>query len=911
VLALIGRDRERDIAATFVAASASGPAVLRIDGDAGIGKTKLLRYTVDLARVGGSTVLHCSPTQAEASMSYVGLTDLLRELPDSAFDALPAPQRHSLDVATLRAHASDVPLDERGVGTGLATLLVQLARTCAVVVAVDDLQWLDESSADVLTFAARRLADSPIGIVTCRRSGEPAHELGDAVVAPVWDERITLTGLGPAALFHLIRDQLGITLPHPALVHVAETSGGNPFAAVALARVIGQDGVPAAAQLSDLVRRLTADRLQDVSEPAREALLAAALSSRPTVGLFTSLGLGRALDEAASAELIHVDDERVVFTHPLVAAAVMQNASAPQLCAMHARLAAEADDLEARARHYALADPDRNESVAVALDQATSVAAARGASIAAAELARLALERTVDLEGERAWARRVRLAQLLHAAGSSVEAGRVLEGETCPAGVLRAQVGLILTEIAYQTSTTQTAIGHAAVALEHAHGDPALEARCLLSLAVLSTDGNTSADFAARARRTLAAGGIGDPQLLAWAECEDVSARFNLGQGLDRVGLDRALALERTGRSWTSADQVAAVRPVLLKWADQPLDALAALEELRARAEDEGNEGVIPYVAGHVPGILLRLGRVGDAAAAAADHLGLAERTGQESQRMQALYNSSLVDAHLGHLARAEQSSTEILGWARANEDRWMEMSAASALGFIGLSRDDGPTARTWFDRWCELADELAVVDPGISRFHGDHIESLIACGEIDAASEHTGQLERRSIRAERVSAQAIAGRCRALLAAAVGDSHSAIEQIEMALALDLTCTVPFERQRSMLVSGVIHRRAKHKASARRALEDAASGFAELGAMGWAERCRHELQRVGTPAASATALTVTEQQIAELAASGLTNREVAEQSFLSPKTVEANLARVYRKLGITSRAQLGARLGRR
>ncbi|MEY2416933.1 MAG: hypothetical protein QOH53_2267, partial [Ilumatobacteraceae bacterium] len=130
------------------------------------------------------------------------------------------------------------------------------------------------------------------------------------------------------------------------------------------------------------------------------------------------------------------------------------------------------------------------------------------------------------------------------------------------------------------------------------------------------------------------------------------------------------------------------------------------------------------------------------------------------------------------------------------------------------------------------------------------------------------------------------------------------------ALELDEACPVPFERNRSLLIAGVVHRRARHKAAARGALAEAASGFAALGAAQWSDRCEHEMQRVGTPAASVTSLTATEQKIAELAASGLTNRQVAEQSFLSPKTVEANLARIYRKLGITSRAELGARMGR-
>jgi DNA-binding CsgD family transcriptional regulator len=908
---LIGRDRERDVAAIFVAASASGPAVLLIDGEAGIGKTTLFRYTVDLARLGGSTVLECSPTQAESAMSYVGLTDMLRNLPGSAFDALPAPQRHSLEVATLRTAPSEVPLDERAVGTGLATLVGHLAESTAVILAVDDLQWLDRSSADVLTFAARRLTSAPVGIVTCERTGESIHNLVDAVHAPLWRESISLTGLGAAVLFHVVRDQLGITLARPALVRVAETSGGNPFAALALSRAVGRGAdPPGGVRISDLVHGLNADRMNELTEPAREALLAAASSPRALVPMFAALGLAEALDEVESNGMVHVVAGRVVFTHPLLAAAVSQMASSSQQRAMHARLAAVADDPEARARHQALANPDPEEATAVALDEATSVAAARGSSIAAAELARLALDRSVDQSSESGWTRRIRLAELLHSAGSSLEAGSVLAEGSCPAGPLRARVGLILTEIAYQTSTLQRAIEHATAALADARGDAALEARCLLSLAVITTDGHDSARFTAEARHVLEAAGIDDPQLLAWAECEDVSARFHMGEGLDRVGLDHALTLERTGRTWLSSDQVAAVRPVLLKWADHPHDALAGLEELRARAEDEGNEGVIPYVAGHVPGILLRLGRLRDAAAAAADHLGLAERTGQETQRMQALYNVSLIDAHLGKLATAEAAAEEILEWARRQDDKWLEMSATSALGFIALSRDDSTTARSWLDRWSQLVDEVGVIDPGVSRFFGDHIESLVACGEIVEATARSEELERKSARARRLSAAAIAARCRALLAAAAGDSSLALQHVNRALELDDECPVPFERNRSLLAAGVIHRRARQKAASRSSLTEAEEGFAAMGAEGWSQRCERELQRVGTPARSATALTATERRIAELAATGLTNRQVAERSFLSPKTVEANLARVYRKLGITSRAELGARMGR-
>ncbi|MEO6157886.1 MAG: hypothetical protein ABIQ39_09680, partial [Ilumatobacteraceae bacterium] len=567
-----------------------------------------------------------------------------------------------------------------------------------------------------------------VGLLTCERTGASAHNLAEAVPSPSWRDSLNLAGLGAAALFHVVRNQLGITLARPALIQLTESSGGNPFAALALSREIGHGGdAPRGVLPSDLVRGLTAARISEMTQPAREALLAAALSPRAMVPMFTSLGLREALDEVESNALVRIVDGRVAFVHPLLAAAVQQTAPDRQQRAMHSRLADATDDPEARARHRALAHPEPDEATATELDDASSAAAARGSSIAAAELARLALDRTVEADSEAAWKRRLRLAELLHAAGSSLEAGAVLDGESCPAGPLRARVSLILTEIAYQTSTTQTAIAHAMAALADARGDALLEVRCLLSLAAISADGRENARFTHEARSLLTSARIDDPQLSAWAECQAVSARFHMGDGLDRAGLDHALTLERTGRTWLSGDQVAAIRPVLLKWADCPDDALAGLQELRERAQDEGNEGLIPYVAGHVPGILLRLGRLHDAAASAADHLGLAERTGQETQRMQALYNVSLADAHLGELTTAQRSADEILAWALQNDDHWLEMSATSALGFIAISRGDTTLARSRLDRWAELVEELGVVDPGVSRFFGDHIESLVA----------------------------------------------------------------------------------------------------------------------------------------------------------------------------------------
>lgn len=915
MLTVVGRDEERVVGATFVAAAASGPAALHIDGQPGIGKTTLFRYVTELARASGSTLLESSPTSSESSMSFVGLTDLLRDVPDAAFEDMPEVQRSSLAAATLRAAPSAESVDERSVGTALATLLRGLATALPVFVAIDDLQWLDRSSADVVVFALRRIGDDRIGLLTCAREGEAVPALGHALRVEHWVASLAMRGLGAASLFHIIRDELGVTLSRPALARVLETSGGNPLIALELTRCAERAAsgqVPAVASrvgTTGWLRSLTAGRLEGLSDRAREALLAAACSSQPTVSMLEALGLEGASDDAEREGIVRLVDGRLVFTHPLLADTVIGMASAPALRAMHGRLAVVSADAEARARHRALAHPGRDEPTAVALDEATTFAAARGSAIAAAELAQLALDRTGDPDGDVAWRRRTRLAELMHAAGASTEAAHVLgDIEACPSRLLRARALLLLAEIAYQTTTAQQAFELASRARSDARGDPELEAKAVLTLAVIVTEGDRRAALAGEAKDLLVTAGRHDSMLLAWAECEHVSGTFSMGRGLDATALDRALLIERTGRAWRSSDQVAATRPVLLKWADRPDEALSGLYELSARAEEEGNEGVRPYVLGHVPGILLRLGRFAEAAAAAAEHLDLAERSGQENQRMQALFNVAMVDAHLGRSVQARDAAQAILAWTVDHDDEWLQMSACAVLGFSDLGDGDARGAREWLDRWSTLADRMNVIDPGISRFSGDHVEALVACGAIEQAVMVAASLERRARDADRISATAIAHRCRALLAARVGDTSTALAHIDASLEIDSTCPVIFERHRTTLLKGLIHRRAKEKGAARRSITEAWTGFQLLGAASWADRCASELQRIGTRAESPLALTVTEQRIAELAASGLTTRQMAEQCFMSPKTVEANLAKIYRKLNVNSRAALGQRL---
>lgn len=904
----VGRNSERDLVATFLAAAASAPSVLWIEGEAGIGKTTLCAYCVAEARESGTLVLTCHPSAAESPMSFAGLTDLLAGLGDQVFDVLPEPQRRALAVATLREEPSGTPPHERAIGTALQTLVGTLAASGPVVIVLDDAHWLDRASAEVVGFALRRLSGVPVGVLTSRRPGmSGGFGLTQAIDDPSWHHALKLEAMSPAELFHVVRAELGITLARPTLIRIAEASRGNPFVALELARTgIDNSAIP------ETLHALSVTRLTRLSLGAREAVLAAACTSRPTIGRLDELGLREGIDEAEANGAVQVIDGRIEFVHPLICTAAIELATGPAKRAMHERLADSSRDPEEVAHHRALATPGPDEAVAVALSAAAESSARKGASSRAAELAALALAQTEDQASGSAWTRKVRAAELVYTSGDTAEAAALLEGleHNCPSGAVRGRGWLLLTQVAYQTSSHRRAQECASSALAEADDDPKLKANALLSLAALATNNDDRVRYASEARRCLEESGLDDPSLLAWALCEDIGAGFRAGDGLDLEALNRALVIERTGRAWTSDDQVVAVRPVLLKWADLHVDALSALVELEARAAEEGNEGIVPYALGHRSSTLLSMGRYAEAEAVATEHLFHADATGQSGQRIQALHNLAAVDAHAGRLDLAVDRANEVLAWAEQEQDPWMEMNATGVLGFVALSSGQAADACRWFERWGRAAETEEVIDPGISRHHGDRIEALISVGEIEVATDLAGELAAVAARSGRVSAAAVAARCRGMLAASALDHNAAVGHVDEALRLLADVDLPFETARTYFVKGIVHRRAKEKRLARDALVESERAFRELGAAVWEARASAELDRIGSRPAASLELTATERRIAELVASGLTNRHVAEQAFVSPKTVEANLAKVYRKFGISSRAELGAHMAR-
>ncbi len=891
---LWGRDHE--LRALRAAIGAPSWAVA-VGGSPGIGKTAVLLELLDTFPE-DVRVLRARCSEAEQSFGFAGLTDLLSTVGTDELEPLPEPQRVALAAATLRTASPSDGVDPRAVGTGLSTLLELMADHGAVVVAVDDLQWLDRDSAEVLGFALRR---APVGFA-CSLRGEPS----DSPVTASLSDRLATVPLGPLAddaLQHVVLAELGDAVSYPDVTRACLTSGGNPFYALELARAIAAvphdvgPGLPL--PLPGSLAALTTERLSRLGDEARHTLLHAALAARPTLESLSGIGADAGLAEAEAAGVVSVRrDGWVVFTHPLLADAAVAVASPQKLRRAHRTLSEVASEQEARARHLALSSAEASEEAAAALDLAVASARSRGATAEAADLARLALEQTPDATSPAAVLRAATSARLAFETGDAERSEallrHVLAHTSDPA--VRAEAGLDLTEVVWERGDEGASLDVVRGVMDDAATVPALAVRAHLLTAFLSHDRthtSAAAEIAARHDDL-------DPRLRAWVLCQQVGDALDDGLGLDSATLEEALSLERRDRvGWHSDDHVATNRAVMLVFADELRAGLAALEELLVRAEDEGNTGGLPYLLGHLARARFLSGDLPGCERAAQRQADLARATGQTNQAWQADVNRASLA-----LARGELDEAETLARSLEHVDQSSaRRSGVGLLGSVQLRRGEYAEAVATLDVWWERCHGMG--DPGVSRYHGDRAEALVAAGDLDRAESFLDQVEAIADRARRPGLRGVAARGRALLASARGDAEAAARHAAEALTWHQDSPLPLELGRTLLVKGLLHRRAREKRLAQQVLTEALAVFEQAGAEGWSAEVRSELVRVNLRPRAPSDLTPSEERIAELAARGLTNREVAAAAFVSAKTVEANLSRAYRKLGVHSRAELG------
>jgi DNA-binding CsgD family transcriptional regulator len=909
--AVVGRDEPLVQVRALIGTIASEPAALVLTGEAGIGKTTLWQAAVDEGVELGFRVLVSRPAEAESALAYSGLADLLTHIDRALLQALPEPQCRALEAALLLSDFEGHPPDPRAIFTAFGAVLRALAASAPVLVAVDDRQWLDRSSASALEFVWRRLSDEPIGIVATERV---------AIASPPTErqrfpggETVRLGPLSPASLHHLIKLQIGVSLTRSAVLRVHRMTSGNPFFALELARVLVAADLPGATEpwpVPEDLREMVASRVAVLPRGGRSSLLRAAASGRPGI-----TGLTVDARRAAEVEGIVAADASgaVRFAHPLYAAAIYRNASAAERRRVHASLAAGERDIEEQARHRALACDGVDSDVAELLERAAASARARGAPDIAADLQETAVALTPLDRGADRFARSLRAAEFRFVAGDLGRARHLLlELLERAASTSMSEALTLLGEVSYHLGSLDDALDFLRRAVEAGAGDPLSTARAELDLSfVLMHSFGSFEEAGASARRAVtAAEALGDDALLAIALAGSAHIDLILGQGLDGALLERALELEDPERS-TAVE----MRPTLnaasaLIHVDELDRARLLLESLRRQLTDRGEESELPDVLAPLARLECLAGNLVQADAVAREGYELALQEGSHSLAASMRAMQALVAAHAGREGDTRTAARDATGLAAGSGWRLAAFWATVALGLLELSLGNAEAVVATLAPSLALVEARGLVEPSRSPYLPDAIEALVLLGELDRADRLTHELEDCARRLGRRSARLSGARCRALVLAARGETPMALATLEAELGEADQLLLPLELARSLIVKGQLERRQKQKRAARDSLERSLATCERIGASLWAERARSELTRLGRPH-DPHGLTATENRVAVLAASGLTNREIAATAFMSEKTVEANLSRVYRKLGIRSRAELGMRLAAR
>ena len=913
---LIGRAIERAASLAALDASADRTAAVLLTGDVGIGKTAIWESLVAQRRAAGDHVLISRATSAEARLPWVGMTDLMRTMPPTTLASLPDVQRRALEVVSLQTgsiQASET-LDERMVCTALLSALQSATITAPVLLAIDDLPYLDTASAAAVTFALRRIeGPHPARLLATVRD----HDVRLPVLQGLPSDRYSVISIGPltlGALFDLLRARRGIRLARPLLLRVYETSGGNPLYALELARALDQleispkagTPLPVPAGLNALVDA----RVRDLPAEVADVVAATAAAWR----FIADDRDADAIEQAVAAGMVVVDEPAVIgavrvirAAHPLLSAAAYNGLTPSRRRQLHARLAAAADDPVERVRHAALAATKPQAALAADLDAGVTAALAAGVPDIAVGLAQLSLEHTTDAALRPGRLDRLADAQLRSGDSSGAWQSQSEAIAATEPGSARTRRRIRLAEIAIEVTSWADAERELQVAIAEAGDDPLVLAEALLTVAAVTDDIDVSESSAQQAVDLLVATENPDPMILSGALAQLAGARFRAGHGLDHELFARAIDIEHAHPSRRLSDRADASYAALLKYADD-IDAaeerlLALLEEARAT----GDLSSITYALGHLVPIYLWRGQLAAGRAYADEHFEVAIQGELQSQETQARYNLGLAMAYQGHLDGASRILLGVLEAETTNP--WIVHRVHAVLGFVALSRNDATSAVAHTDLWHAALVQMHFGEPGYSRSHLDHVCALVEAGRTADAATFCDELSEQAMRSGRESAAAVVLTGRAMLEAHAGRMSAALALSASALAWYDASPLRFDRARTLLITGRISRRAKAKSDARALLMEAEREFASFGATAWQAQAAAELARVNVRPSAPSELTETERLVAQLAASGLSNKEVADRTFLAVKTVEANLARVYRKLGIRSRAELGARMG--
>ncbi|ADD44656.1 AAA family ATPase [Stackebrandtia nassauensis] len=907
-MGIIGRD---EILGPAVAALRDRNSLL-LYGPSGMGKTTLLDRLSDTASRWGFRVLRAAPAHVESQLPHLVLIDLFAELVPEAH-GMPAQLRQALTGVLLRGSRAANPPDELTVRVAVLDLLRRACEERPVLLVIDDVQWVDEASREVLAFVARRLGDTAMRVLAAERVD--GHDPTRLALCPEPVTAIEVTPLAPGDIAALLDTVVDGPLSSRVVRRIADASGGNPLYALELGRQLDRDeGEPAEFDplpVSRRLRTLMAGRLAGLDEPTRWAMLLAALVARPSLDLLAACDALPAddLESAETAGIITVTgDGGIAFTHPLLRELVNADATTASRRKAHSVLAAAVDEPVARAVHLALGSPVADEEIAALAADAAEVAAHRGAPGSAADLAQLAVRRTPPCETDAAAARSLAAARYAQTAGRVPEATESARSALeSGAASVRVEARLLLIDLAGQDLAEADA--HLVAARVDAAGDTALQAKVALYTGTI--------DYFER-RYDHAAVEVSRAEELAH-EVGDVDLAI---QALNlRACLPASEQSGEADKQREAAFRLAEGRPVSAStiearqmWAMNALFrgdttvAVRGISRLEADVRDHGRIGDLMSVLLSSSSIHVRSGDGPAGLRAGRECARLFEDAGAPGP---GLVSAAQAEWCAGTPERALEAAARAIAVSQAvNDDEWLEVGFAYQGQALLLAGDVAAAAEA-FNRAARLQTLSQHGDPAIIPWNADHATALVAAGDLDAAATVLDDLTARACRFERLVVLLGAARARALYLAARGEPARAAEGLADALREYSARSYPIDVARAELTLGRLHRRMRHRSKARRAFARAVELTTAIGAAPWLALARGELARLDSGAAPARDLSDAEQRIVDLVAEGATNRDIGTALFLSVKAVEARLSRLYRRFGVRNRAGLLSKLGER
>jgi DNA-binding CsgD family transcriptional regulator len=883
----------------------SGAVIIR--AEAGLGKTALVDYAVSEAA--GLQVMTATAAAGESRLPFACLHRLLAPRATLAQEMTPI-QRDAL-LGALALGPPPRSEDRFAVSVAVLSMLGVIANSGPALIAIDDVQWLDQPTAETFGFVIRRLGAEGIAVILASRDEGMPPELSDLPV-------MRPGCLTAAAATGLLTERLPTDAEAGLAQRLATASGGNPLVAVEMVAQLSAGQLAGREPIDELIlaartgpARLLARRLDSAPATVRTAAILAAVADPdelPAVlAAARTQNIGAtAIEDLEDRGVLSLDRGTVRFLHPVMRAAIVESAAPRELRAAHRSLAGTAgpEDQNRRAWHLAAAALEPDEEVAQLLEAAAHAANARGGFAAAAA----ALVRSAELTAKAASRprRRFAAAQAARMAGQNDMARTCLEqmrGDPHQSPALRAaaaasrgrlelRAGRLVTALAVLSEAASTVGAADSVAAAGLLADAAM-------ISFLAGEPIPAVELAAKADELGRPSG-GNTGLLV--QLIMGTAHMHLGELTEGLRMVRDAARIAGLPQDQRPDLEYVIFTALgLVWIGDHVGAQHLLTPIVAELRAGGGLGELPFALYAMAYTQAHAGRLGAAVAAASEAVELATATGDELWRYLGLGGLALAHAQLGDEAACRRDAQDAIVM-RQRFDLDYPRDAQDALGLLELSLGHADRAIDYL----EPANELRGLGPVLARPSAtDLIEAYVRAGRAIPDGMASG-LIRQSHDEEFPQNAAIAWRCRGLMAS----NSDYYDCFQRALSLHDRGSSPFETARTQFCFGERMRRTGHRAESRGYLRSAEMTFIQIGAHLWTLRTQQELRATGeslgksVPADPAAVLTPQESAVASAIAQGATNREAATALFLSPKTIEMHLSRVYRKLGLRSRTDL-------